>query len=29
VVKEAFYWTDDYMLDDHHIYHQTPGPANG
>ena len=29
VVKEAFYWTDDYMLDDHHVYHQAPGPANG
>ena len=29
VVKEAFNWTDEYMIDDHHIYPQTPGPANG
>jgi len=29
VVKEAFNWTDDYMIDDHAVYHQTPGPANG
>ena len=29
VVKEAFNWTDEYMVDDHHIYPQTPGPANG
>ena len=29
VVKEAFNWTDEYMIDDHHVYPQTPGPANG
>ena len=29
VVKEAFNWTDDYMLDDHHVYLQQPGPASG
>ena len=29
VVKEAFNWTDEYMVDDHEIYHQMPGPANG
>ena len=29
VVKEAFNWTDDYMVDEHHVYPQTPGPANG
>jgi len=29
VVKEAFNWTDEYMVDDHAIYHQMPGPANG
>ena len=29
VVKEAFNWTDEYMVDDHAIYHQRPGPANG
>ena len=29
VVKEAFNWNDEYMIDDHHIYPQTPGPANG
>ena len=29
VVKEAFNWTDEYMLDDHAIYPQAPGPANG
>ena len=29
VVKEAFNWTDEYMVDDHAIYHQMPGPVNG
>ena len=31
VVKEAFNWNDEYMLieDDHHVYPQAPGPANG
>ena len=31
VVKEAFGWTEEYMLpdDDHAIYHQMPGPASG
>ena len=29
VVKEAFNWNDNYMIDDHHIYPQAPGPANG
>ena len=29
VVKEAFNWNDEYMIDDRHIYPQTPGPANG
>ena len=31
VVKEAFHWNDEYMAieDNHHIYPQTPGPANG
>ena len=29
VVKEAFNWTDEFMVDDHAVYHQTPGPANG
>ena len=29
VVKEAFNWNDEYMIDDHHVYPQTPGPANG
>mgnify|MGYP006995735354 CR=1 FL=1 len=29
VVKEAFNWTDEYMIDDHAVYHQMPGPANG
>ena len=29
VVKEAFNWTDEYMVDDHAIYHQMLGPANG
>ena len=29
VVKEAFNWTDEYMIDDHATYHQMPGPANG
>ena len=29
VVKEAFNWTDEYMLDDHAIYPQAAGPANG
>ena len=25
--KEIF--NDEYMIDDHHVYPQTPGPANG
>ena len=29
VVKEAFNWNDEYMIDDHHVYPQTPGLANG
>ena len=31
VVMEAFNWNDDFMIieDDHHVYPQTPGPANG
>ena len=31
VVKEAFNWNDEYMIDedDHHVYPQAPGPANG
>ena len=29
VVKEAFNWTDEYMVDDNAVYHQMPGPANG
>ena len=29
VVKEAFNWTDEFMVDDHAVYHQMPGPANG
>ena len=31
VVLEAFNWNDDFMIieDDHHVYPQTPGPANG
>ena len=31
VVKEAFNWNDEYMLieDDHHVYPQASGPANG
>ena len=29
VVKEAFNWNDEYMVDEHHVYPQTPGPANG
>jgi len=29
VVKEAFNWTDEFMVDDHDVYHQMPGPANG
>jgi hypothetical protein len=29
VVKEAFNWNDEYMVDDHHVYPQTPGAANG
>jgi len=29
VVKEAFNWNDEYMVDDHHVYPQTPGGANG
>ena len=29
VVKEAFNWNDEYMVDDHHVYPQTPGPTNG
>ncbi len=31
VVKEAFNWNDEFMLieDDHAVYPQAPGPANG
>ena len=31
VVKEAFNWDDNFMVieDDHHVYPQAPGPANG
>ena len=31
VVREAFGWTEEFMLpdDDHAVYPQTPGPANG
>ena len=29
VVKEAFHWTDEYKIDDQHVYHQTPGSASG
>jgi|TARA_B110000971_G_scaffold216941_1_gene252838 hypothetical protein len=29
VVKEAFNWTDEFMVDEHAVYHQMPGPANG
>ena len=29
VVKEAFNWDDNYMIDDHAVYPQAPGPANG
>jgi len=31
VVREAFGWTEDFMLleDDHAVYHQMPGPASG
>ena len=31
VVKEAFNWNDEYMVDEdtHHVYPQAPGPANG
>jgi len=31
VVREAFGWTEEYMLqeDDHAVYHQMPGPASG
>ena len=31
VVKEAFNWNDEYMIDEdtHHVYPQAPGPANG
>ena len=31
VVMEAFNWNDDFMIieDDHHVYPQTPGQANG
>ena len=29
VVKEAFNWDENYMIDDHHIYPQAPGAANG
>jgi hypothetical protein len=31
VVMEAFNWNDEFMVieDDHHVYPQTPGPANG
>ena len=31
VVREAFGWTEEFMLsdDDHAVYHQMPGPASG
>jgi hypothetical protein len=29
VVREAFNWTEEYMLPDPVVYPQTPGPANG
>ena len=29
VVKAAFNWVEDFMIDDPHIYPQAPGPANG
>ena len=31
VVREAFNWTEEFMLpdDDHAVYHQMPGPASG
>ena len=31
VVQEAFKWNDEFMVieDDHHVYPQAPGPANG
>ena len=29
VVKEAFNWSDDFKMDDQHVYHAEPGPANG
>ena len=31
VVQEAFKWNDEFMVieDDHHVYPQVPGPANG
>ena len=29
VVKDAFGWTEEYMLPDPVVYPQTPGPANG
>ena len=29
VVKEAFNWNDEFLVDDHHVYHQQPGSASG
>ena len=29
VVKEAFNWDENFMIDDHAVYPQAPGPANG
>ena len=29
VVREAFNWDENFMIDDHSVYPQAPGPANG
>ena len=29
VVREAFNWDENFMIDDHAVYPQAPGPANG
>jgi len=29
VVKEAFNWTDEFVMNDQHVYHQQPGSASG
>ena len=29
VVMEAFNWTDEFKIDDQHVYHQQPGSASG